>query len=338
MSKKSRKITYENDTSQQLTAGSPFLTVSPAKSYLDSLATGSRRTMHGALARCAGLLRPGSDQDRNGNPLADPDGFQWHRMSRDDVTALRAALADRYAAATANKMLAALRGTLREAWRLQLLDAAALARLTDIRTIPGESLPAGRMVAASEVAALLEACAADERPQGARDAALLGLLLGCGLRRAEVVALDVADYEPERGEVTVRRAKRGKERLAYTPGGARAALGDWLAVRGPEPGAFFWRCNRGGGMVPERLSEQAVYEMLARRSRAAAVARLSPHDCRRTFVSNLLDSGADIAIVQKMAGHRNIATTARYDRRPERAKRAAAGRLHIPYKSKSNRR
>jgi hypothetical protein len=49
------------------------------------------------------------------------------------------------------------------------------------------------------------------------------------------------------------------------------------------------------------------------------------------YVSRLLDSGVDIAIVAKMAGHSNIQTTARYDRRPEEAKQRAAKLLQIPY-------
>lgn len=63
----------------------------------------------------------------------------------------------------------------------------------------------------------------------------------------------------------------------------------------------------------------------------AGVKPFTPHDLRRTFVSRLLDSGVDIAIVAKMAGHSNIQTTARYDRRPEEAKQRAANLLQIPY-------
>ncbi len=86
----------------------------------------------------------------------------------------------------------------------------------------------------------------------------------------------------------------------------------------------------GGRMLPRRLTDQSVLDILTRRAKQAGLKKTSPHDFRRTFISDLLEAGADIATVQKMAGHANVTTTARYDRRDEKTRKKAAHLLHVP--------
>jgi integrase len=79
------------------------------------------------------------------------------------------------------------------------------------------------------------------------------------------------------------------------------------------------------------MTDQAVYLAFRKRAGHARVKEFSPHDLRRTFASEMLDAGAKIDTVQKIMGHANPATMARYDKRGEEAKRKAASLMHFPY-------
>lgn len=263
--------------------------------------------------------------------------LDWHTnqgqppLTKAVVSAYRAHLQeDGRGLAAINQALSAIRKLVREAADNGAIDPAIAQGIANIKGIKNETLPAGRAITGGELAAMLNACA-DQSPGGVRDAAIISTLYGCGLRRAELVSLDYSDFDRAAGELAIRHGKGRKERLAHLPEGARAALVDWLTIRGEQAGPLFCPVRKGGRLKPGRLTTQAVYHILQHRAGQAGVTAISPHDFRRSFISDLLDAGADIATVQKMAGHANVTTTARYDRRPEEAKRRAAGLLHVPY-------
>ena len=293
----------------------------PVAVYLARLAPGSRRAMRQALGVVAELLSSGK---------ATAETLPWPSLRYQHTAAVRAALAERYAPATANKMLSALRGVLAECFRLGLMSAEDHTRATDLPSVKGTSAPRGRALKTGELVALFGACDATTA-QGARDAALLAVLYGAGLRRAEAVALHAADFDSESGELRIRSGKGRKPRTVYVTNGARDALRAWLDVRGDEGGSLFLAVDKAGNVRAGRITEGAVYLILARLQQAAKVKPFSPHDCRRSYITALLAAGNSIAVVQKLAGHASVNTTARYDRSDEDAKRKAAETLHVPF-------
>src|SRR5206468_6866469 len=141
---------------------------------------GSRRTMRRALDTIAGLLTG----DR-----CDAETLDWPRLRYQHTQAVVAALRARYKPATANKHLAALRGVLKECWRLGLMPAEDYQRAADLERVKATTLPRGRALTRRELRRLFQTCRADPRSSGARDAALLAVLYGAGLRPSERVAL-----------------------------------------------------------------------------------------------------------------------------------------------------
>ncbi len=292
----------------------------PALMYLARLGPGSRRTMAHALTTVANLAG------------GTPNTLNWAGLRYEHTQAIRARLMEARAPAGVNKILAALRGVLKEAWRLGQMDAESYHRAVDLPSIRSARLPTGRALSKRELQKLFGACKRDVSPLGRRDAAIIALAYGAGLRRSELVGFDCSDYNRDTTELLVRRAKGQKDRRGYVTDGAKAALDAWLDVRGAELGPLFWPADgRGRALVNRRMSDQAVLLLLRRRTAQANVAPFTPHDLRRTFIGDLLDAGADMSVVQQLAGHASIQTTARYDRRGEETKRRAAELLHVPF-------
>ena len=100
-------------------------------------------------------------------------------------------------------------------------------------------------------------------------------------------------------------------------------------MRGDEAGPLFCAVNKAGRPTGAKMGESSIAYVLGRVAARAGVKDVSPHDMRRTFVGDLLDAGADIAVVQRLAGHAQVTTTQRYDRRGERAAAKAAALIGV---------
>lgn len=293
----------------------------PALVYLSQLSPAGRAAQSAALTNIADMA--------SGGRLT-PETFPWHALEYQHTAAIRRQLIELYQPATVNRHLSALRRVLQEAWRLGLMDAERYQRAKDVANVKAEVLPAGRAISAPEVSALLQACDADAHITGIRDAAMIALLYAGGLRRAELCAMDAADYDRATGEIRVLHGKRQKQRVVFIGERAARRVNAWLDMRGYAPGSLLTGIDRNRNITHKRLSTQTVYDVLRRRSIQAGIEPLSPHDMRRTLITEMLVRGVDVLTVSNIAGHESTDTTRRYDRRGDDAKRKAAKVFDLP--------
>jgi integrase len=298
----------------------------PVLVYLSGLTSDkSRRVQQSGLAAIL-LLMNDSDGGLPDNLVMT---FPWHELRFQHTQAIRSRLVEAgYATATINSRLSALRGVLHACWKLGLMSAEDYHSAVDVKNVKGQRLMPGRDIPPDELRAMLLSCYTDGI-KGIRDLAVLGLLATTGLRRAEFSALDLSDYNRETGALKV-VGKGRKERLVYVTNTTRTLLDRWLKYRGQQPGPLFYAIRKGGYMTRARMKAEAAYDMVKYRAEACGLETVSPHDFRRTFIGNMLDAGVDTVTLAKITGHASSDMLSVYDRRPERAKADAMGKIDLP--------
>jgi site-specific recombinase XerD len=184
----------------------------------------------------------------------------------------------------------------------------------------------GRLLAAVERGDVWEREHAGKRE---RDRLLLALFAYAGLRRSELLGLDVDDLDLERRLLRVRRAKGGRARVVPIHPALEPLVCDYLAVRGPiVSGPLFVGVLHG-----RRLSQTVMSQTFGRYARAAGVTerkRVTPHTLRHVFASELLRAGANLRQIQELLGHKHLDSTQRYTRVNGHELRGAVKRLHFP--------
>ncbi len=313
----------------------------PAIIYILGLSKGSRPTMFSALAACATYLIPSTPEETWGHLGKQEKRMlqeelirdtPWHTLRFQHMQVLRSILSEHYSAGTANKMMTAVKQTLHTAWNLGQMTTDDYMRAVDVKGLPGNVLDqaAGRCLRAGEKVALFKACTDDKKPiAAARDAAIIAIGFGCGLRRQEIADMDMTAIQGDSMSLVI-TGKRNKTRLIPMPQGTRVWLNAWLKKRGTAPGRVFQAVDKADNIKRDSISPQSVQKILTRRAKIAGIQNITPHDMRRTYATELIHAGTPMPVAQKLMGHASVATTAKYDRSTVEAMIAAVKSIHIP--------
>jgi integrase len=236
----------------------------PVFLYLRSLPTeASERAMRAALARVVALFPFELRQ------------LKWWGLPPRYVWSIRRRLAaEGYSAASVNQSLSALRGVLGVAHDRGLMGDGLYEAVMQVPFLPVR--PTAQPVpSAIKVRRLLEATHADTSPKGRRDAAILAVIAGSGLKRSEVTSLRLADVDPQKGTLRLsgETIRLGKDE--------RSALRAWISERGRKAGPLFSPIDKAGNRSERAMSGQAIADVVAARGAAARIEGLRPEDLRR---------------------------------------------------------
>ena len=228
--------------------------------------------------------------------------------------AVAAYLVDRVAvpASVRNLRLTAIKKLAREAADNDLIPDATAFAISKIKGVKIAGRKLGNWLTKPQAEAMLRS-PNQSTLKGCRDRALLAVLLGAGLRRAEVAGLTVGQLQQREGRwvlVDV-RGKGNKTRTVAVAAWVAGDIARWLGVAGIADGRIFRAMRRGDHVAGVGLSEQAVFDVVCEYAAQIGVT-VKPHDLRRSFAGLARKGGATVEQIQVSLGHASIATTERY--------------------------
>lgn len=174
----------------------------------------------------------------------------------------------------------------------------------------------GRRLSKPEITKLLSASNKLKYPSmKSRDLAIILVGIGAGLRCSEICALNIDDVDLNNGLLLVREGKGRKSRKIYLAEEIIVALQQWIACRGTSDGSLFSKILKNGSITRNAMSSSGLAFTLENLQQLANIPTFTPHDMRRTFITQLLEKGIDLNTVRQLAGHSDVSTTVRYDKR-----------------------
>ena len=158
---------------------------------------------------------------------------------------------------------------------------------------------------------------------------MLGLLIGCGLRRTELVELDVDQIQQrEQHWVIVDLiGKGGRVRTVPIPGWVKEAVDDWVCSAEITEGRLFRAIRKNGVLWGCGLTQNVVWYVVKQCARRAGIQKLSPHDLRRSCARLCHESGGELEQIQFLLGHASVLTTERYIGCKQQLSRAVNDRI-----------
>ena len=236
-------------------------------------------------------------------------GYMELNTGKLDLLLLRGWLADLYnqnlSPVSMRRKVAALRSFL----RFLVRDGVVAVNIARLLATPKAPRKIPRVMTAEQTNNLLDAVPTrEERPQLARDIAILELLYGCGIRVSELAGLSLEDIDLAERWLRV-RGKGRKERQVPFPSKAGAALERYLAERKPAAREKAVFLNRKGTRLTDRSVRNIVkfYATLL-----AGDSSVHPHSFRHAYATHLLSDGADLRSIQELLGHARLSTTQQY--------------------------
>ena len=195
-----------------------------------------------------------------------------------------------------------------------MLDPATAAAIEPVPGVEARGTRVGNWLLKDQANDLLHA----PDPQtltGKRDRAILAVLLGCGLRRAELLRINVEDLQQREGRCVLPdlTGKGNRIRTVTVPAGVKARIDAWLSAAGNTTGRIFRPVNKGDVIVGTEIrDEKAVWRLVMRYAKATDLGKLAPHDLRRTCAKLCRKAGGELEQIQLLLGHASILTTERY--------------------------
>ena len=218
-----------------------------------------------------------------------------------------------YAPATINLRLAAVRRVAYEAADAGLLSPELAAGIRRVKGVRRLGVRLGNWLTPEQGRRLLEH-PEPATPRQLRDHAMLAMLIGCGLRRGELLALTMESIQlrEEHWVIADLVGKGGHVRTVPIPLWVKTTVDAWTMAAGIAEGRVFRAINKAGRIWGDGMSPKVLWDVVRSAAAQAGIDKLAPHDLRRTCARLCHLAGGELEQIQFLLGHVSVQTTERY--------------------------